>query len=139
MSRVPMAIGILALFAVSAFADPAGDEAKKLEGTWVAHSATLDGKAMEGVKSWQLVFAGNKLVLKMGDGIEDKYAFKVDPSRKPKWMDFDPEKKKPNANIGVAIYELDGDTLKICVGAQGERPTEFTDKAGPMIILKRKK
>ena len=119
--------------------DAVKDEMKKLEGTWVVESATADGKAEADLKGGQAVFAGDKLTLKgPGDKVE-KFTYKVDPAQKPKTLHLTPEKKEKNAGTGKAIYELDGDTLKVCIGPPDKFPTEFTDKGHTLIVLKRKK
>jgi len=123
--------------AVGARADGPADEMKKLDGTWVVDKATSDGKPVEDMKGGRAVFAGDKLTLKAADGKEEKFTYKVDPSQKPKTMDFTPEKKEKNTAPGKAIYELNGDTLKVCLGPPDKRPAEFTDKGQVLIVLKR--
>ena len=54
-------------------------------------------------------------------------------------MDLNPENERLKADVGKAIYELDGDTLKLCLGPPDNRPTEFTDKDKALLVLKRKK
>ena len=139
VSRLWLTVGIMALITLGAHADPAGEEVKKLEGTWVVHSATRDGKTLNHLKGGQMVFAGDKLTIKPAAGDDEKVTYKVDPSQKPKAMDLDPENKKLKADWGKGIYELDGNTLKLCLGRQGARPTEFTDADRPLLVLKRKK
>lgn len=58
--------------------------------------------------------------------------FRLDPSKKPAWVDFiDPESKN---QVNHAIYRLDGDRLTICVSRKfepnkpEERPVKFTTK-----------
>lgn len=120
-------------------ADEKSDEAKKLEGTWLVTSATMDGKARDEMKDGQITIAGDKLTIKPKGGKEMKHTFKVDPSKKPKTMDLKLVENVPNAAPGLVIYELDGDTLKLVIGPPDKRPTEFTDKGHPLITLKRKK
>ena len=37
------------------------------------------------------------------------------------------------------VYELDGDTLRLCIGPVAHPPTELTDRNQQMLTLKRKK
>jgi uncharacterized protein (TIGR03067 family) len=80
----------------------------------------------------------------MDDGKKkEKIPYKLDPSKKPKAIDL--------ANTGIeskettlAIYELDGDTLKICWSEKDpeHRATKFAsdeDSGQTMIVLKRAK
>jgi uncharacterized protein (TIGR03067 family) len=118
--------------------DAAAAAVKKLQGTWLVHSQTFEGKPHDDMKPSELVFAGRTLTIKVKGVADEKMTFTIDPSGKPKAMDVRPE-KKPEAGVvvGAMIYELDGDTLKVCIGLP--RPKELTDKDQPLLILKRKK
>src|SRR5262245_47367895 len=116
-------------------------ELLKLDGTWVVDSATRDGKPVEDMKAGRMVFSwdnsGDKLTLKGADGKEQRVAYTIDPFQKPKVIDFTPEKNEKNAALGKAIYDVDDDTLKVCLGPPDKRPTAFTDKGQTLIRLKR--
>ena len=118
--------------------DAAAAEVNKLQGTWLVHSQTFEGKQHDDMKPSEFVFAGGTLTIKAEGGADEKMTFTVDPSGKLKAMDVKPEREPgPGVVVGAAIYELDGDTLKVCIGLP--RPSELTDKAQPLLILKRKK
>jgi uncharacterized protein (TIGR03067 family) len=128
-------IGVfLAVFAALAIAaddkkdDDAKDELKKMEGTWLLVSGESNGEKMpdDMVKTIKAVIKGNKLSIHFGDNMVFEGTMSVDPSKKPKTMDTISGKDKEMK--GLAIYELDGDNFKICVGNKGERPKEFTAK-----------
>ena len=76
-------------------------------------------------KTIKSVIKGDKLSIHFGDTMVFEGTMSVDPTKKPKSMDTVSKDKKMT---GLAIYELDGDTFKICVGNKGERPKEFTGK-----------
>jgi uncharacterized protein (TIGR03067 family) len=137
-----VSIGFGLLAAGAARGDDAKDAAKKLEGTWTVDSASRDGKDTT-AKGSQIVFAGNKMTLKPAKAVESKedaMTFQVDPAKKPGSIDFGyVGKAPPNTAPGKGIYELDGDTLKLCIGPPDKRPTEFTDKGALFMVLKRKK
>jgi uncharacterized protein (TIGR03067 family) len=127
--------GLLALHVRADDKADAAAEVKKLQGTWLPHSQTFAGKPFDDVDPSEIVFAGDTLT--MGKAGE-KARFTVDPSGKPKTMDIKPEKDPgPGVVVGAAIYELDGDTLRICFGSP--RPKELTDKDQPLYTFKRKK
>lgn len=137
-------VGVLGVAGVCAGTPP--DEVKKLEGTWVVTSATRDGKAWVDLK--EMTFAGKELTLKSKDGkeqgfpFEQRLPFKVDPTRTPKAIDLRILSAGGwfTSNVDIkGIYELDRDTLKLCLGAQDKRPTEFSDKGSSLIVLKRQK
>jgi uncharacterized protein (TIGR03067 family) len=137
LSLVALVVGFL-LGADSPVED-AAKEAKKLEGTWTAVSATKDGKELGKEKDKEAVFSGDKLTLK-GGGKEEKFTYKLDPSQKPKTIDFKSAGDAPkNSAPGKGIYELNGGTLKLCIGPPNRRPTEMSDKGQVLFILKRKK
>jgi uncharacterized protein (TIGR03067 family) len=131
----------LALSAVAA-ADEKSDQ-DKLQGKWKMESGTHGGKPLpdEIVKGSTITIDGK--TMKMTRTAEGKdqtreMTFKLDPSKKPKTIDVDMDGKP-----GLGIYSLDGDTLKICHGDQGdERPTTFESKEGSnvtVVVLKRVK
>jgi uncharacterized protein (TIGR03067 family) len=111
---------------------------KQLEGTWLVVSATMDGKDLPDARGGAVVFAGAQLTFKDKAGKEEKYTYRLDLSRKPRMIDFTPEKAKANVAPGRGIYELRGDTLRLCVGPPNRRPTEFSDTKRVLWTLKRK-
>ena len=73
---------------------------------------------------------------------KEKVAYKLDPSKNPKAIDLTTADKEKM--MTAAIYELDGDTLKICWSEKDpdQRPTKFAsdaDSGQTMIVLKRVK
>ena len=120
--------------------DAAKEELKKLQGTWLLVSGEEDGKKLadDGVKTIKAVVKGDMLTIYFGDKALDA-TITVNPSKKPKEIDtFTTVDKKKS----VAIYELDGDNFKICVGLKGERPQEFTakkDSGCALYVYKREK
>jgi uncharacterized protein (TIGR03067 family) len=139
-SRLMMAVIAVAFLAG---ADDQKDDAlkkelKSLEGTWTVASATFKGKS-DKEEGGEFIFTPDQLTIKSKDGKKEIVSFKIDPSKKPKIMDFTPGAEKKNASPGKAIYELDGDTLKICVGPPDKRPDEISDKGQVLFTLKRKK
>jgi uncharacterized protein (TIGR03067 family) len=112
-------------------------ELKSLEGTWTVVSTSFQGLLVEG--GGEFIITTDKLTMKNKDGKDETVNYKIDPSKKPKVIDFTPEEEKKNAAPGKAIYELDGDTLRICVGPPDKRPDEISDKGQVLFTLKRKK
>ncbi len=98
-----------------------------------------DGKPVpaEAVKRMRWTFKGDKLLIagNLADGREEECAYKVDPTQSPKHLDF----TTPTETKAIlAIYEVKGDELKICVrhasSADG-RPTEFAARPGSKLVL----
>jgi uncharacterized protein (TIGR03067 family) len=103
-------------------------ELKKLEGTWHLISFKIDGKK-ETLIDGRLIIQGNKMTTYVGDNAVSEATFSIDPTKKPKTIDF-VAIKPGKGTKSVGIYEHEGDYLRIC-GAEGEkRPTAFSAKEG---------
>lgn len=119
----------------------AGDD---VQGVWKPLSAELGGaKFPEAlISKWRLELRDGKYTL-TGAESPDSGTYKVDDSAKPKAMDViggeGPNKGKPFP----CIYELTGDTLRVCYELSGtERPKEFKTEKGTklyMVTYKREK
>jgi uncharacterized protein (TIGR03067 family) len=132
-------VGLACVAVPAARGDDTSGDAKKLEGTWLVKTATLDGKDVADMKDGQIVIAGDKLTIKPKDGKETDFTFKLDATKKPKTMRLAFVEKVPSAAPGQVIYALGGDDLKLVIGPPDKTPTEFTDKGQPLVTLKRKK
>ncbi|VTR98404.1 Uncharacterized protein OS=Pedosphaera parvula (strain Ellin514) GN=Cflav_PD2062 PE=4 SV=1 [Gemmata massiliana] len=107
------------------------DETKAMNGTWELVSAELGGMKLpdEVVKSLTLVMKDGKYTLK-SPGPDDTGTVKIDPTKKPKELDVTGLEGPNKGKSFPAIYELDGDSLKVCYDLDGKkRPTEFKSTA----------
>jgi len=60
-----------------------------------------------------------------------KAKFKINPSLKPKTIDYEMIDGWTKGKQQFGIYELEGDTVKFCFSAPGaERPADFMSKPG---------
>jgi uncharacterized protein (TIGR03067 family) len=112
-------------------------ELKKMEGTWLPTAVQLSGQnwSDEQVKTLKLVIADGKFTVTVS-GQDDKGNLKLDPNAKPAAMDIVGTDGPNKGRTIPAIYELSGDTLKICYGLGVEtRPTQFESKPGTRILL----
>jgi uncharacterized protein (TIGR03067 family) len=120
------------LVAAPAPEDEVKKELEKLEGTWSVSSLTIGGKEVpaEALKEFRAVIKGNKYTLMMGDKALEEGTFTVDPSQKPKAIDSTATTGPDKGKTTKRIYELEGNTLKMCSGPSGsdKRPTEFSSK-----------
>ena len=138
MLRLLVAVGFACAAGRPAWADGPADEMKKLNGTWVVESTSRDAELAAPWKGSQWVFVGDMVTAKWPQGREQTFPFTVDPAKMPKAMDFAPPKNSKQAPWPM-IYELDGDSLKLCIGSGDKRPAKFTNKDGLIVVLKRKK
>jgi uncharacterized protein (TIGR03067 family) len=133
------------LFSVAALgflvlAAQAGDEAvvKKeldaLRGNW--------NVVRGGDPDMQFSMVENSLQIRIGGASVD-LKFTVNPAKKPREIDMTWMLKDGSDTSMLGIYELDGDTLKICFDEPGKkRPTEFKAKANSKqssFVLQREK
>ena len=117
------------LVAADAPDDAAKKERDKMQGEWVMASGERDGQKIpdEQAKTIRRTTKGDQFTITVDGQVVAKGTFKVDPTKKPKTIDF---LREGDEKI-LGIYELDGDTYKACYSAPGkERPTEFSAKAG---------
>jgi uncharacterized protein (TIGR03067 family) len=119
--------------------DPKADE-KALQGTWDLTEAELGGKPLP-IKGVTLTMDNGKYTVKAES--EDKGTYTADATKKPKEIDIKGTDGPNKGKTFPAIYELDGDTLKVCYDLSGKtRPKEFKTTAGTQQFLatyKRKK
>jgi uncharacterized protein (TIGR03067 family) len=110
------------------------DDGKKeaIEGVWLPSKAVMGGQEMpeEVRKTIRLELEGDEYVLTLGPAT-DKGTFKLDPAASPKALDITGTDGPNKGKTILAIYERDGDTLRICYDLTGKtRPTEFKSEQG---------
>jgi uncharacterized protein (TIGR03067 family) len=133
-------VGLLAV-AGAARADDAKKDLEKLQGTWEITEVVINGKTLpaEKVKGGQVVFKGDEMTVKEGDDDKDprKFTVKLDPGKKPKALDTTALNRDQKGAVSPAIYELDGDTLKLCSpnNDSKERPRAFKSDEGSNVVL----
>jgi uncharacterized protein (TIGR03067 family) len=113
------------------------DDAKSMDGTWLPSTAELGGEKFpdEVRKSIKLVIGDGKYTVTVGKE-PDKGTVKLDPSKKPKSMDITGVEGPTKGKTILAIYEMTGDTLKICYDLSGNaRPTAFKTTTGSRLFL----
>jgi uncharacterized protein (TIGR03067 family) len=103
------------------------DDRKLMEGTWLAVEAELGGQKFpdEVRKTVRLTLSDGKYTVKVGEQI-DKGTAKLEPTARPKAMDITGTDGPNKGKTFLAIYELTGDTLRVCYDLAGtKRPAGF--------------
>lgn len=124
---------LLALAGLSGFAKaaevPTDEELAKvkaeLKGTWQVTSAEEGGVMLPAGVISQLkhIFDGDALIMVVGE--KEKLAqYKLNPTVSPKTIDIIRKDE-----VALGIYELEGDTLRICLTKDLQRPTKFESKS----------
>lgn len=120
----------------------ADDKAEKgqeaLQGTWQPETLNQAGVAApaEQLKEITFVIKDNTYTISMGGNEIENGTFKLDSSKKPKTIDFEIQSGNDKGKKQPGIYDLEGDTLKLCLAFPGEsdRPKELVAKADTKTI-----
>ena len=112
--------------------DTSKKELKKLEGAWATVSIEAAGQKVtdeDKIKTRKLTTKGEKYTLKVGDETVQG-TIEINPTKKPKTIAVKPESGTNKGKTLLGIYELDGDSLKICLALPDkDRPTAFATAA----------
>ena len=110
---------------------------KALQGDWLPTKAELAGKPMPEVvlKTISLKLIKNNYEVLVA-GSPDNGTWSIDPDAQPKAMTVKGVKGPNAGKTFPAIYELDGDTLRVCYDLSGNaRPKEFKTSEGTKLYL----
>jgi uncharacterized protein (TIGR03067 family) len=124
-------------------AAPADNERDKLQGTWQVAGMEQGGKKVPAgeLAQMKVVIRGNELTGLEGGQVRERFTFTLDATKTPKTIDTTAVEGPAKGETARGIYELTGDTLRICVSEKGkERPSEFATRAGKdfvLLVLKR--
>jgi uncharacterized protein (TIGR03067 family) len=104
-----------------------------LQGEWSMVSGSADGQPMpdQMLKQSKRVCKGDETTTTVAGKLFMKAKFTIDPSKKPKTIDYEMTDGFTKGKRQLGIYELDGDTFKSCFAGPGiERPIDFTSQPG---------
>jgi uncharacterized protein (TIGR03067 family) len=137
--------------------DVSREDAKRFQGTWAVVSVEVNGKPGETFAGTMKVVGGKYTFYSKKGKKQEEMHYRLDATRNPKTIDFTRESNpyKPgnrgDGNRSAAspylsrpymqgIYELKGDTLRLCLRAPHKgRPRAFTSRGQLFITLKRVK
>jgi uncharacterized protein (TIGR03067 family) len=107
-------------------------ERQAMAGTWRFDFLELDGeKAPEAhFKDATVVVKGDHFTLTTAAATY-RGTFTLDPTKRPRTIDFRFTEGPEKGNVSLGIYELDDDTWRICLGLTGKgRPAAFLTRKG---------
>jgi uncharacterized protein (TIGR03067 family) len=106
-----------------------------LHGTWTVGELEVDGQSASVPPDARVVIKGSRFS-SLGMGAVYEGTLELDASAKPARIDmkFDKGPEKGNTNLG--IYQLDGDSWKLCLATRGTvRPATFASAPGSGIAV----
>jgi hypothetical protein len=137
MKSLAICLGLCLVPAAALAADASGEMAK-LKGKWQLVSMEMRGmklpvESLGPVKMAVLELGDGKLAIRVGDKAIHEGSFRIDASDSPKTIEgallASPARGR-NEKSAVGIYEVQGDTLRICFGTPGgQAPREFSSTA----------
>jgi uncharacterized protein (TIGR03067 family) len=138
-----LAIGLF-FFASQAQADDKADK-EKFQGEWSLVKLEDKGENQDINEDndhyIKLKIEGDKFLVSLKNGDHDA-TFTTDSGKKPKTIDITLKGGDQDGKVMKGFYELEGDTLKICIGSPEapDRPAEFKSKDEVKVFtFKRKK
>ena len=112
----------------------------RLQGKWKVVSSQFEGR--DGTAAYRdrtsLVFEGDRAYFTDGAVQSKPVKFGLDETKGPKTIDL----IAGGDQVTLGIYQLDGDTLKLCLSRSGRRPGDFATKPGDqtnLMTLRREK
>ena len=139
MSRYVVTVLVIGLLlgAAPAPEDKAKKDREALQGTWRWVLSEQGGKELgDDLRQHTLIFEKDTFAVKLGGRVIVGGRFKLDPSKSPKTIDLQITEGQDKGKAQVGVYELDGDTFKLCVARAGEteRPTTMEAKEGNLLF-----
>jgi RNA polymerase sigma-70 factor (ECF subfamily) len=116
---------------------PPADDKTLLQGAWIQVSVQVDGVEIpHNQEDFQFVFSGNRLLARLHGQDRAEYAFALQSDQKPKAIDITLVTMPPKGKVLNAVYELNGDVLKLCFpGNDSKRPPEVASRPETGIVL----
>lgn len=107
---------------------------EKVQGSWSLAALTVEGKDIPDAKA-SLMLKGDKYTFTAGEKV-NKGVYKVDVSKKPMALDIVCMEGPDKGKTLPAIFEVEGDSLKICLTIKGkDRPVAFVSKPDSGTVL----
>ena len=142
MERIPIKsfwVALLTLALLFTAAASNTDDHENIQGIWKVVSAADNGHRTPkaALKDLKFVITRHKITYKFLEKTTE-WPYQLDATQTPKWIDL-----RDGHETNLGIYELEGDTLKICFaeGRKGGRSTAFESKPNSvndvLIILRR--
>jgi len=129
---------LAALASLTSFAADDSADAKALQGSWVPIKAELGGQPLpeDVLKTITLKLTNHEYEVTISGEQSDYGTWTIDTSANPKAMTIVGTKGPNTGKTFPCIYEVKGDTFRICYDLSGaKRPAEFKTAAGTKLYL----
>jgi uncharacterized protein (TIGR03067 family) len=119
-------VGVLAFTGGDDISQAIKKDKAGLQGTWKVTSSVSKGVKAEPEEIF-LIFRGDAILIREDGKTAENFSFLLDPSKKPKEIDLTLKVGAQKGRVDRGIYQLDGDTLRICIQSNKDapRPGEF--------------
>jgi len=126
MGRIFLMVLVGAVLSREGGEKEAKQELEMLQGSWVLDSVESKGAQVpkDKIAKNVLVIRGDNFITMSGGKVLAEATFKIDPTKKPKWIDQVFKNKEGKVVVRPGIYELTGDKLRLAFDK--ERPKELT-------------
>ncbi len=136
-------LSLMGLMSARADENAVKNELKALQGTWKVTAAEQDGDPLDRIVGGTMTIKDNNFTIKTAGGTVMKGDLNLDPTKSPRQIDLAHQDGLLKDKNWQGIYELKGDTLKLCYAeadSEKERPTEFkTLKKSRLLLLELKR
>ena len=111
------------------------DDRQQWQGTWTMVSCIANGEEQQGDVQW--VVSGDQYKIRLSGKLgNDPYPFQLDPSKKRVDVNHHDTPAGTWGGKFKGIYEIKGDTLKVCYDLKGQRyPTSLAAGQGSGQVL----
>jgi uncharacterized protein (TIGR03067 family) len=138
MRRIALlAVGVGLLFDANEPTRDVGDERGRLQGFWTMDSVVIDGMAVarEYAQKGRLEVEGDRYAVTLG--VTAGSTFQLDSTKRPPQIDFTFTDGPQKGQTVRGIYEIDGETYRLCRGLRPEveRPGQFDSPRGSGLML----
>jgi uncharacterized protein (TIGR03067 family) len=117
--------------------DPPKKDTNPLLGEWTGEKAETGGMPLPvPVGGMTMEFKPDgKVVMTDAGKPPEEAGYTADPKKDPHEIDLTQPMAGGKVMKMLGIYKVDGDTLTLCLGVVGERPTKFESAAGQATLL----
>ncbi len=138
-----MVIGVLAFGGGDDISLAIKKDKASLQGTWKVTSSVSKGVKAPPEEIF-LIFRGDAILIREDGKTAENFSFLLDPTKKPKEIDLTLKVGAQKGRVDRGIYQIDGDTLRICIQSNKDapRPGEFASPPNSelwLVILQRTK